>query len=263
MDWIYGFIGFMVFVLGATIGSFLNVCIYRIPNKESIVKPRSKCGSCGRTLSGKDLVPLLSWLFLRGKCRTCGAKISVRYPLVETLEGVLFLWVYLTYGFTVVTPVLWVFFALMTVVFFIDLDHMIIPNKVVLTGILLGLPLVFVHYYVGYPLYLNASIWAFVLGPVIPLATMILLAFASQVFFRAGSLGMGDVKVYVPIGIFLGWRLSLLSLWMAFFLGGLFGVVWIFFLKKDRKANVPFAPFITLGAVISAIYGMEILEFLF
>lgn len=256
-------IGLFIFILGATIGSFLNVCIYRIPNKESIVKPRSKCGTCGRTLSGMDLVPILSWVFLRGKCRTCGAKISIRYILVETLEGLLFLWVYMTYGFSVVTPVLWVFFALMTVVFFIDLDHMIIPNKVVLSGILLGLPIVFIQYYVGYPLYLDDSIWAFVLGPAIPLATMILLAFASQVFFRAGSLGMGDVKIYVPIGMFLGWRLALLSLWMAFFLGGVFGVFWIFFLRKDRKANVPFAPFITVGAMISAVYGVEILNFLF
>lgn len=253
----------IVFTLGATVGSFLNVCIYRIPNKESIVKPRSRCGSCGRTLDPIDLVPILSWLFLRGKCRTCGAKISIRYPLVEALEGALFLLVFSVYGLSFTTGLLFLFSALMTVVFFIDLDHMIIPNKVVLAGIGLGLLVGLVHHQVGYPLYGDPSMWAFVLGPVIPLIVMVLILVASTVFFRAGSLGMGDVKVYVPIGMFLGWRLALLSLWIAFLLGGVFGLFWIFWLRRDRKANIPFAPFIAIGALVAALYGTPVLNYLF
>ncbi len=258
-----GFVLLIVFILGSTIGSFLNVCIYRIPAKISIVKPRSRCGSCGTTLSAIDLVPIFSWIFLRGKCRTCGTKISSRYAIVELITGLIFVWILLINGVVLTTPILWVFFSFLIVVFFIDLDHMIIPNKVVFTGMVLGLFVLGVQIYEGYPLYMSDSAWSFVLGPLVPMFTMLALAMASMIFYRAGGLGMGDVKVYLPIGMFLGWRLSLLSLWFAFLFGGLFGMIWIFILKRDKKANIPFGPFIVLGAMISALYGLQILSALF
>ncbi len=263
MVFINVFIYLIVFILGSTIGSFLNVCIYRIPEKISIVKPRSRCGSCGRTLEAIDLIPIFSWIILRGKCRTCGAKISPRYAVVELITGLLFVWIYLIYGLVLTTPILWVLFALLIVVFFIDLDHMIIPNKVVITGMVLGLLVLGVQIYEGYPLYMSDSAWSFVLGPLVPMFTMLALAMASMIFYRAGGLGMGDVKVYLPIGMFLGWRLSLLSLWFAFLFGGLFGMVWIFILRRDKKANIPFGPFIVLGAMISALYGLQMINVLF
>lgn len=257
------FIALIVFVLGSIIGSFLNVCIYRIPEKISIISPRSRCGSCGKTLEAIDMIPIFSWLFLKGKCRSCGVKISSRYAIVELVTALLFVWIYMIYGFVLTTPILWVFFALLIVVFFIDLDHMIIPNKVVITGMILGLFVLGVQIYEGYPLYMSDSAWSFLLGPLVPMFTMLALAMVSMIFYRAGGLGMGDVKVYLPIGMFLGWRLSLLSLWFAFLFGGIFGIVWIFIFKRDKKSNIPFGPFIVIGAMLSALYGMQILNILF
>ncbi len=263
MTFIEVFVYLIVFILGSTIGSFLNVCIYRIPAKISIIAPRSRCGSCGRTLSAIDMIPIFSWILLRGKCRTCGEKISPRYAIVEFITGLIFVWIFLIYGLVLTTPILWVFFSFLIVVFFIDLDHMIIPNKLVITGMVLGLLVLGVQIYEGYPLYMSDSVWSFVLGPLVPMFTMLALAMASMIFYRAGGLGMGDVKVYLPIGMFLGWRLSLLSLWFAFLFGGLFGMIWIFILKRDKKANIPFAPFIVIGAMISALYGLQMLNSLF
>ena len=253
----------IVFVLGLVIGSFLNVCIYRIPAKLSIVKPRSRCGSCGKTLTTLDLIPILSWLFLKGRCRHCGAKISIRYPLVELLEGVLFILVYACFGFTWMTPLMWCFFAFLTVVFFIDLDHKIIPNRLVIFGCVLGLMPAFYHWLSIYPLYYSDRFFEPVISMMVPALIMLITAFLSLILFRKNGMGMGDVKVYLPIGIFLGWQLALMSIWIAFFTGGVFGLFWILVLKKSKNDMIPFAPFIVLGTIVSVLAGKQIYMMLF
>lgn len=262
----------IVFLLGAVIGSFLNVCIYRIPAGLSIVKPRSRCGDCGKTLEAVDLVPLFSWVFLRGKCRHCGAKIAARYPLVEALEGILFVMVLSHFGISWMTPIMWLFTAILTVVFFIDLDHQIIPNKVVIFGLIAGL-LPAVYHWIStfngvtsfnrYPLYFSTAFFEPFLGAAVPFALMLAMALLSLIFFKRTALGMGDVKLYAVIGIFLGWQHALMSLWFAFFFGGLFGIIWIFMLKKDKAAMIPFAPFIVIGSLLTMLYGNQLLTLLF
>ncbi|OJV66857.1 MAG: hypothetical protein BGO41_05430 [Clostridiales bacterium 38-18] len=254
---IYG----LVFVLGITIGSFLNVCIYRIPEKMSIIKPRSRCGSCGHTLTAWELIPIFSWLILKGKCHNCNSTISVRYPLVELLEGLIFLLVFHKFGVSVLTLVFWLFFAIMTAVFFIDLDHKIIPNKVVIFATIVGFIPVGLHYTMGYDFYSDGLLEP-LKSALIPSGVMLIIALLSVVLFRKVGIGMGDVKVYIPIGLFIGWRLSLLSIWLAFFLGGTFGVLWIVVFRKSKNAYIPFAPFIVIGTLVSVLLGESILKFI-
>ena len=248
----------IIFILGTVIGSFLNVCIYRIPEKMSIIKPRSRCGQCGTTLKPMDLIPIISWSFLKGRCRTCGTKISVRYPLVEFLEGLLFLLVYAFFGFSWMTPLMWCFFAFLTVVFFIDLDHKIIPNTLVIFGCVIGiLPAVY-QWVEGYPLYYSHNFMEPFISMLVPPVLMLLMSLFSLLIFRKNGMGMGDIKIYLPIGLFLGWQLALMSIWFAFFLGGIFGLVWIFILRKSKTDMIPFAPFIVIGTIVSVILGKNI-----
>lgn len=265
MDFITAYLMTVIFILGATIGSFLNVCIYRIPAGISIVKPRSRCGSCGRTLTAIDLVPILSWVFLRAKCRSCGAKIAMRYPLVEVLEGLLFVLVFMRFGITLLTPILWLFVAIMTVVFFIDLDHQIIPNKVVLFGLSVGLIPAVIHWFLpdGYAIYPSVAVYEPLLGLVVPFVLMLLFALFSVALFKKSGLGMGDVKIYAVIGLFLGWQYALMSIWFAFFFGGLFGILWIFVLRKPKEAMIPFAPFIVIGSLLAMFFGGDILTYIY
>lgn len=248
----------LIFILGTIIGSFLNVCIYRIPAGLSIVKPRSRCGSCERTLSAVDLVPILSWIFLKGKCRSCGAKISARYPLVEALEGALFLLIFMRFGVSFLTLTSWLFAAFLTVVFFIDIDHKIIPNKLVLFGCTIGLIPVLLHFTVGYQVYFSRGILEPILGIIVPFTLMLATALLSILIMKKPGMGMGDVKVYAPIGLFLGWQFSLMSLWFAFFFGGLFGLYWMVILRKSKADYIPFAPFIVIGSLIALLYGKAI-----
>jgi len=252
----------LIFIFGTIIGSFLNVCIYRIPAGLSIVKPRSRCGSCERTLTAIDLVPILSWVFLKGKCRTCGSKISIRYPLVEALEGALFLLIFTRFGVSYLTLTSWLFAAFLTVVFFIDLDHKIIPNKLVIFGCIIGLFPVLMQLTVGYPLYATSALYEPLLGIIVPFTFMFAIALLSIVIMKKPGLGMGDVKVYAPIGLFLGWQLALMSLWFAFFFGGVFGIYWMVILKKSKTDYIPFAPFIVIGSLIALLYGKYIYIFL-
>lgn len=262
----------IVFLLGAVIGSFLNVCIYRIPAGLSIVKPRSRCGDCGKTLEALDLVPIFSWLFLRGKCRHCGAKIAARYPMVEALEGILFVVILSHFGISWLTPIMWVFTAILTVVFFIDLDHQIIPNKVVIFGLVAGLMPAVYHWistakgptsFHRYPLYFSTAFYEPFLGAFVPFVLMLAMALLSLIFFKRSGLGMGDVKLYAVIGTFLGWQNALMSIWFAFFFGGLFGIIWIFILKKDKSAMIPFAPFIVVGSLLTMFYSAPLYNFIF
>ena len=247
----------LVFVYGLLVGSFLNVCIYRIPAGLSVVKPRSRCGSCGTSLSAIELVPVISWVLQKGRCRTCQSKVALRYPLIELLNAFVWLMVFGVYGLAFDTLIMLVFSSYLLVVAFVDIDHMLIHNKTVVFGTALGaVPLV----YAGlgrYALYQNVT--SGFLGACLPFLIMFFLALLSSIFAKGGAMGMGDVKIFVPIGLFLGLKLTLLALWLSFLLGGVFGLFWVAILKKDKKAMVPFGPFICLGAYFAMLYGTSFL----
>lgn len=236
----------LVFIFGLIIGSFLNVCIYRIPMGQTVVTTPSHCYACGTSLKPLDLFPVLSYLFLRGRCRYCGAKISFRYPLVELLTAVLFVVAIYYQGFTWSGLATMVFSAMLVVVTFIDLDHQIIPDGVLLVGGILGLPLIYLQS-------IEHLKWG-VLGFFAAGLLLLIIAVLSK-----GGMGGGDIKLAAVMGLYLGLKSVAVALMLAFLLGGLIGVLLLLTGIKGRKDPVPFGPFLAIGAILASFYGEKII----
>jgi leader peptidase (prepilin peptidase)/N-methyltransferase len=242
----------LVFALfGLVIGSFLNVCIYRLPRRESIVWPASRCTTCNRQLAWYENVPVVSWLVLRGRCRGCGSRISVMYPLVELTTSVVFAGGALVYGLSPLLFVRLAFGCALIVLFVIDLQHQILPNAITLPGIAAG----FVASLFLPPGWLSSLIGIVAGGG-------ILWALAEAYYRLRGieGLGMGDVKMLAMIGAVLGWPLMLLTLVVASFAGSLVGVGMMAFGRGGMQAALPFGTFLALGALFAAVAGDPILS---
>jgi leader peptidase (prepilin peptidase)/N-methyltransferase len=240
-----------VFALaGLMIGSFLNVCIYRLPRRESIVWPASHCTACERHLSWFENIPLVSWLVLRGRCRTCGQRISIVYPLVELTTAVVFAGGVLIYGLSPLLFVRLAFACALIVLFVIDLEHRILPNVITLPGIAAGF---------AASLFLPPGWLSSLIG--ILAGGGILFAIAEAYYRVRGieGLGMGDVKMLAMIGAVLGWPLMLLTLVFASFAGSVIGVGLIASGRGGMQAALPFGTFLALGALVAAIAGDPIL----
>lgn len=248
---IWGVLG-SVFVFGAVVGSFLNVCIARIPAGESVVTPRSKCPKCGAKITWYQNIPMLSYVFMRGRCAGCGVRISLRYPLVELLCGVLFALILWYFGVGLSTPVYWVFVALLVCVSFIDFDHQIIPNKISLPGIVVGFVLSFLL--PGMP-WLDS-----LLGIVLGGGSLWLVAWIYYLLTRAEGMGMGDVKLLAMIGAFLGYQSILPVIFIASLLGSFFGILLMVVTRSGRKLAIPFGPYLSLAAVVTLLWGDAILQ---
>lgn len=244
-------------VLGLLIGSFLNVCILRIPREQSVANGRSHCMSCRHPLSPIELVPVFSWLLLRGRCRHCGARISPRYMLVEALTAVLYALVALRFGLSWPTLIWFCFVSLLVVVAFIDLDWQIIPNGVLLFGLVPGVLcaafLLFVPWY-------EALLGAFVGG-----GSLLLVDLLGRLIFKKESMGGGDVKLLALIGLYLGWKLTLLSLVFAVISGAIIGLVVLSRSKADEREGrmMPFGPFLAMGATAALLWGAQFLNWYF
>ena len=258
----------LVFALGTAIGSFLNVCIWRLPREESVVRPPSHCPACGHRLSAADLVPLLSFLLLGRHCRYCGAAISWRYFTVELLTGLLFLALWLMQGRELVAQggggdlvrflAYLAFAGVLVAVFFTDLDHMIIPDELVVAGLAIGILEDLVGGLAGSHGLLSVVVpWA---GWVLPvprsLAGMVVgggffvaIELFSLLLFRREGMGGGDMKLGAAIGSLLGPGLALLSFGLAVFLGALVGGLLIATRLRSRKDYMPFGPFIVVCAL--------------
>lgn len=234
-------------LFGLIIGSFLNVCIYRLPRRESIAFPPSHCPSCGAHIRPWDNVPVLAWLWLGGRCRDCHAPISWRYPLVEAANGVAYGLIVARYGVSWEALAVAVFVSALLVITLIDLDYQIIPDRISLPGI----PLAWLAAVgLGSLTWLDAT-----LGAVLPAALFLAVFFLSR-----GGMGLGDVKLVAMIGAFVGWQLALLTILAAAISGSLVGVAMMVFQGKGRKTAVPFGPFLSLGAVVSLAWGQQILR---
>jgi leader peptidase (prepilin peptidase)/N-methyltransferase len=241
-------------LLGLCIGSFLNVCAYRLPLGQSVVHPRSRCTSCGRMLSWYDNLPVVSWVALRGRCRTCGKPVSWMYPAVEIVTALVFAITYLTYGLTLLSVVRVIFACALIVLFVTDLQHKILPNVITLPGIVIGFACsVFLP-----PGWVSSVIGILVGGGV-------LFAIAEAYYRVRGQegLGMGDVKLLAMIGAFLGWKLVLLTLVFASFTGSLAGGMLIASGKGSMKYALPFGTFLAVGALLAATWGDPIADWYF
>ncbi len=242
----------LIIVLGLSIGSFLNVCIFRIPNNESISKPRSRCPKCKHQLKFWENIPVLSYLFLRGKCSSCHTRISLRYPLIEILTSLVFLLLYYYYGYTIKTLLLCVLFSIVIIITFIDIDVQLIPNKLLLLG------LIPVSIYII--LFALDNIWRYLLGAIGLSALFYLIGYLGRIFYKEDSMGMGDVKYAFLIGLLLGWKSGLLALGFSFIFASII-IVLLFVQKKLKsKQKIPFGPFMSLGLLASLIWGEKIIE---
>lgn len=236
--------------LGLVIGSFLNVCIHRLPRRESIVWPASHCAACRRELRWFENIPLVSWLVLRGRCATCHARIAATYPLVEIATALLFAGGFVAYGVTPLLAARLLFGCALIVLFAIDLEHKILPNAITLPGIVIG----FLASLALPPGWL-ASLLGIVLGGAIPF----LIAEAYMRFRGHEGLGMGDVKMLAMIGAFLGWQLMLMTLVFASFAGSIVGLGFVA-AGKGLKYALPFGTFLAAGAFAATFFGEPLLH---
>jgi leader peptidase (prepilin peptidase)/N-methyltransferase len=240
----------MVFILGLLIGSFLNVCIYRIPLGKDVIKGRSYCTSCNALIPWYCDIPLFSYIFLKGRCKDCGGKISLVYPIVELLNALLYLVVWYIYGLTLQALFIAILFSILVIISFIDLKHQIIPDGLVILILILGIVnavyIVLVH---GEPWYtfvigfFAASVPLFILGLIYP-----------------DGMGGGDIKFMAAAGLFMGWKLVLLSLFIGAIYGGIVSLFIVIGKKGSMKTAIPFGPMLSLGIVTCILFGEKILS---
>jgi len=243
---------YVVFILGMLVGSFLNVCICRLPKGESIVSPPSHCPSCSYKIRWYDNIPVLSYLFLRGKCRGCGVHISLQYPLVELLNGVLTLLLFLRFGPTPAFVVLFLFCSALVVITFIDIEHQVIPDEISLPGIVVGFVLSF---------FLKGHSWLnSLLGILLGGGSLLLVAYGYQRLTGKEGMGGGDIKLLAMMGAFLGWKAIPFIIFASSLSGSLIGVSMMLFQKKDSKLAIPFGPYLALGAVLYIFYGRPLIQ---
>ncbi len=245
----------IVFIFGSVIGSFLNVCIYRMPRDKSIVVPLSYCPVCNTPIKAWDNIPILSYIILGGKCRACKAGISFRYPLVELLNALLYVALIWRFGIGWHTLFYFAFVSALMAITFIDLEFQIIPDSITLPGILVGLiagSLVLPDPFLRWSL---LGYKASVLGAVSGFGLFYIVAVLSK-----GGMGGGDIKMMAMVGAMTGWKSVLLTTFIGSLLGSIIGVSLMVFKGKSRKTKIPFGPFLAAGTVITLFYGQEILS---
>jgi leader peptidase (prepilin peptidase)/N-methyltransferase len=241
----------VVAALGLAVGSFLNVCIYRLPRRESLAFPASHCTACGRSLQWYENIPVAAYVILRGRCRTCGVRISPTYPLVEVAAGTLAVLWYEQFGLSMLLASRLVFAFALLVLFVIDLRQRILPNVITIPGTVVGFALSLF----GPPGWLDSLIGVLVGG--------LGLFLIAELYYRIRGeegMGMGDVKMLAMIGAFLGWKLMLLTLVLSSLVGALVGVGMLALRKGDLKYALPFGTFLALGALVASLIGDPIVN---
>ncbi|HEY6441990.1 MAG TPA: prepilin peptidase [Candidatus Acidoferrales bacterium] len=266
-------IGIFVFIFGLVIGSFLNVCIIRIPQRKSIVMPASACAKCGVPIRPYDNIPVLSWLLLGRKCRACKAEISGMYPLVELLTALLFVGCYMAFGLTAEALKWAIFSALVIVLVFTDLRERILPDVVNYTGFALGLALSFLTLPTdGTALWLANRIFDF--PPPAPMISFLdallgaalgggLLWLVSEAYFRLRGregMGLGDVKMMLMVGAFLGPKRTLLTIFAGSLLGSILGLAFMAARRKDSNYELPFGTFLGMAALLVVFFGTPVVS---
>ena len=241
------FLNCFAFIFGAAVGSFLNVCIFRMSAKTSIIKPLSQCPQCHHPIRFYDNIPLISYIVLMGKCRDCSGKISWRYPLVELITAILSLVLFLKFGTTLIFLTFFIFVSVLIVITFIDLDHQTIPDVLTLPGIpIFFLLAIFV---------VKISWHEALIGILIGGGVLFAIAFVYELITKREGMGGGDIKLLAMIGGFLGWKSLIFILLFSSFSGAIVGITAMIIKKQDMKYAVPFGPFLSAAAVAYLFWG--------
>lgn len=241
-----------IFIFGLVMGSFVNVCIHRLPREESVVTPPSHCPSCGKGIRPYDNIPLISFMLLLGRCRFCRTPISIRYFLVELIHGGGALLILRQFGFSPESLVYFLFFAALITITCIDLDHQIIPDLITLPGIGIGL--------IASSTLLPSGPVNAIIGLLLGGGLFYLVAILSVALLKKEGMGGGDIKLIAMIGAFLGWKAVLLTIFIAALFGSVIGLFLIGVKGRNRAEPIPFGPFLALGAMISLFWGHLLLQ---
>lgn len=231
-------------IIGLVIGSFLNMCIYRIPREESISYPPSHCESCNHKLNPLDLIPLISYLCLKGRCRYCGEKISLRYSLIEVFNCILYLMVYMKYGPTIFTVKFCILSSLLIVIGLIDYNTQDVYTSTTIFGLIMGVIFIMAQNFIY-----KEGISNFLIGGLI--GALII----GSIVFLTGGMGEGDIEIAGICGLFLGVKLILLTLFISVIIGGVAGIIILTLKLKEKKDSMAFGPCIAIGAAISMLFG--------
>lgn len=241
---------FVIALLGLCIGSFMNVCIFRIPKEESISFPPSHCTNCNYKLKWKDLIPVFSYIFLRGKCRNCKSKISIQYPCIELLNCILYVLIYMQYGLSIDTLKFIILSSLMIVIGMIDLKTQYVYLSTIIIGAIVGI-IFFVVEWINIGCFPKDKLIGMLIGVVL-IGLIVLLT---------GGMGVGDIEMVAISGLFLGIRGSIFTLFASFVLGGIAGILMVIIKKKGRKESIPFGPYIAIATIMSIFAGNYIINY--
>ncbi len=255
MTFIDGYFTFIVFIFGACLGSFLNVCIYRIPAELSVVKPRSRCPKCLTNLAWNDNIPILGWIFLRGKCRYCKTPIAARYPSVELLTAILFVLVWLRFPYDALLAPYWLMIFGLVLGTFVDIDEMWLPDRTTIGGMITGGILsFFIPSMHGVEGHLEGLIYSLI-GMGCGFGMFWGISILGRLILKKDAMGFGDVKLMGALGAYLGWESVIFITFVSSLLGAVIGVSFIAMGKRELQSKIPFGPYIALAAVIWVLGG--------
>jgi leader peptidase (prepilin peptidase)/N-methyltransferase len=242
-------------VAGAVVGSFLNVLICRIPEGQSIVFPSSNCPKCRHPIRFYDNIPIISYLILRGKCRDCHEKISLRYPLVEAMTAAFSLLLFWKFGISMQYLFSFIFVAALIVITFIDFDHQIIPDVISLPGI--------PFFCIGAIFFMGLTVWESLLGILIGGGCLFTIAFGYEVITKREGMGGGDIKLLAMLGAFLGWKSLFFILFVSSLLGAVIGISLMVLKGENMKYAVPFGPFLSVAAIAYLFVGLDVMNYFY
>lgn len=237
-----------VFIFGLIIGSFLNVCIYRIPRNESISFPPSHCTNCGNNIKPYDLIPVISYIFLKGKCRNCGEKISIRYPAIELINGILYVLIFMKYGFAIEFIKYSVFASIMIVIGMIDFDTMDVYFNTILFVLIASGVFIFID------IFNHINITDSLLGALLGAGLISLIVIITK------GMGTGDIEIALAAGLFLGFKNTIVMLFLAFISGGIVATYILITKKKSGKDAIPFGPFLAAASIFAMLYGSNLIN---
>jgi leader peptidase (prepilin peptidase)/N-methyltransferase len=270
----YTFFCLLAFTWGTCIGSFMNACIYRIPHGLSVSFPRSFCPTCHMKVAWFDNIPIFSWLALRGRCRCCRSYISPRYLLVEVLVGILFLLTWFKYDMVMDSRVLaldpimhwqvifcyWLVIAGLVLGTFVDLEHFIIPDRVTIGGMIVGVPLsVLVPQLHGVDCMWEGGLWS-LLGLVSGFSLLWMVGWVGRLIFKKEAMGFGDVKLMGAIGAFLGWQAVIFTVVVSSFIGSAIGIALVLGGKRQMQSRIPYGPYLSLAALLWMCWGQRLVQ---
>ncbi len=237
---------FIVFIYGIIIGSFLNVCIYRIPLKQDIVYTSSHCMNCGTKVKWYDLIPVVSYLVLAGKCRTCKTKLSKQYPLIELLNGAAYLGIFHYLGLSYEAGMMCVLFSVLLVITLIDIRYKIIPNSILIFLMIIG---------IVYVVLVDQKFISSIIGFFAVSLILLIIAVISN-----GQMGGGDIKLMAVCGFIIGWQKILVALLIGSVFGSIIGVILIILKINKKKQQIPFGPYLSAGVFVAALFGTELIQ---